>query len=440
MKDLDWDRVDVVLSTCVYLFSFLKLVCQCYLGEPWSLFSGVPLYRGSFARLSSDLFQRVTTRLSLSNHDCRLPTLCSSNLILTSRTVNPISTWLDFVCRKIFSVQHTMRRRGRPPKRSSGGRPEGSDQPELPSPSRQTEDPSILSGRSSLSQAQSDSLLSDSTVPFFNTTLFTYRVSPLHLGDNPLTPGRLQVLSQRLRDTVVGDVVRGVEVGLVGDDTSMPRAGVLQFVDVRWVNLGTILGLDPAGSSSRSPSQDLGSDGAEPISSAKDPGDPAARERVGKIALRRRALLLSLRYENAFYTALLVPPLVEDTTPLDIQGKPLNEDRFVTLPLLLLRMPAPLRPIIVDFLSTNFDCRISQLRFGTRTLVTSLESWMATTGLAASESAAKDVVLTLGFSLPAPGMPDSETEEARPGNPGPVSYTHLRAPRDRQKSRMPSSA
>ncbi|KAK0710642.1 hypothetical protein B0H67DRAFT_262869 [Lasiosphaeris hirsuta] len=49
-------------------------------------------------------------------------------------------------------------------------------------------------------------------------------LSRLHVGRSPLDAQRLQALAQRLRDTLVGDVVRGVEVGLDGEDHVMGRA------------------------------------------------------------------------------------------------------------------------------------------------------------------------------------------------------------------------
>jgi hypothetical protein len=60
-------------------------------------------------------------------------------------------------------------------------------------------------------------------------------------------------------------------------------------------------------------------------------------------------------------------------------------------------MPAPLKPVVMGFFCSAFDCRISSLVLGTRTLVRFWECWMADTGPPTRGPFAKDVVLTLGF-------------------------------------------
>ncbi|KAK0620652.1 centromere subunit L [Immersiella caudata] len=70
------------------------------------------------------------------------------------------------------------------------------------------------------------------------------------------------------------------------------------------------------------------------------------------------------------------------------------------MPLLLLRMPVPLKGVISEFLATEFDCRVSALRLGTRSMVGSWEGWIRTAGLPTRGLLAKDVVVTLGFYIP----------------------------------------
>jgi len=280
-------------------------------------------------------------------------------------------------------------------KRLSGGRTR-QNRPASPTPSDH-------------SQSASELAESSSAPSLFNTTFSTYRVSPLYLGAQPLTRQRLQVLAQRLRDLVVGDVVRGIEVGLEGDDTTMPRAGALELVDISWVTLAAILGLNPD-SAGRPPSRDLSSDVVE---LSDNLWDGATREWIVRRAGRRKVLHISLRYENTLCTAMLLPPLDGDGGQADIAGGPLDSESFLVLPLLLVRMPAPLRPVIIDFLSTTFDCRVSPLRLGTRSLVTSLERWMATDGSLARDTPAKDVVLSLGFAMPITETRGPETDEAK---------------------------
>jgi hypothetical protein len=193
----------------------------------------------------------------------------------------------------------------------------------------------------------------------------------------------------------VGDVVRGVEVGLDGEDRIMARAGALEAIDMGWETVGSVLGLDPR--------------------SVDDQTEGLTTRRL-KAASRREALHISLRYESALCTALLLPRLdgseeedaglVEGSTDGDLLfpaskgARAAESSHFRALPLLLLRMPTPLKSVITDFLCNAFDCRISPLRLGTKTLVSNLERWISVADRLSSGSTSKDAVLTLGFSIP----------------------------------------
>ncbi|KAK1624471.1 kinetochore complex Sim4 subunit Fta1-domain-containing protein [Colletotrichum phormii] len=251
--------------------------------------------------------------------------------------------------------------------------------------------------------------------PFFNTTFSTHRASPLFVGANTLSFPRLQTLSQRLRDTLVGDVVRGVQVGLEGSDSSLGRAGPLEKVGIRWVGVEALLGA--ADDTDPDLSRDLVSDAFG--------ADDAAR--------KKRCLVFEMRYENALCTAVLLPSLsekmAEESTgglqsannlgvPGLLASSGSKDDRhFLHLPLLLLRMPAPLKTVIVDFLSSTFDCRISPLRLGTKGLTTAWERWIEDAGLPAQGPLAKDMVLTLGFYIP-PAVTSDGTDEQPPDGLG----------------------
>jgi hypothetical protein len=292
--------------------------------------------------------------------------------------------------------------RGRRKRPSENSRPRQSAASSL----AQTEEPSGLSLESNAELP-----------PFFNTTFSTHRVSPLYIGAEALNRERLSTLSKTLRDLLVGDVVRGVEVGLDGEDSVMARAGALEAIDMGWETVGSILGLDPDtldDIGERPVSRDLSSDGPEIPSSAS-----GATERRLKAASTRQALHISLRYESARCTALLLPrfdgdeddeaDLEDDLTVNQDEyslfnsvknTQPAKARHFRALPLLLLRMPTPLKPVIIDFLSNTFDCRVSPVRLGTKTLVSNLERWIKVADRLNSASASKDVVLTLGFSIP----------------------------------------
>lgn len=225
-----------------------------------------------------------------------------------------------------------------------------------------------------LSTAATDLSTAAHHVPFYNTTFSAHRVSPLYLGGpgQPLDARRLQTLAQRLRDVLVGDVVRGVEVGLSQDeDGVMGRAGALEVVEIRWVGVEGVLGLEE--------------------------GTGAGRD----------MLFVGLRYEAAVCTALLVPWLGEEEEIRDAAaggfgrgGEEVDESQFMVMPLLLMRMPAPLKAVVADFLATSFDCRVSPLRLGTRSMVQGWEAWIEMVGLPTKGPLAKDVVLSLGFYVP----------------------------------------
>ncbi|KAI5856752.1 kinetochore complex Sim4 subunit Fta1-domain-containing protein [Durotheca rogersii] len=288
--------------------------------------------------------------------------------------------------------------------------PDPAHSPPSPIRSHEAAPSSITSGPDNSSSGLAPDAEADPPPPrFFNTTFTTYRVSPLYLERHqPLSPPRLRALAWRLRDTLVGDVVRGVQVGLEGDaaaTASLGRSGALEAVEFRWVDVRRILG--DGGAPRRQRSLELG---------ASDDGEQARGEGLN-------ALCVELRYENTHFCALLLPDLArEDRDAPDSRSQPswtwqanrdgdksqasgVDSNAFLHLPLLLFRMPAPLKSVIIDFLSTTFDCRISPLALGTRTLVGSLEAWLRNTGLATSNqppALTKDILLLLGFHLEPP--------------------------------------
>lgn len=279
------------------------------------------------------------------------------------------------------------------------------------------------------------------TPQFFNTTFSTHRVSPLFIGAQKLDQARLDRLAHRLRDTLVGDVVRGVQIGLEATDTPMGQVGPLKAVTFRWFQAEDILG-----------------DKAEKWEELSDE--------------QKRGLWIEMRHENAAYVALLLPGLSRSR-----QGSQINTpaakswnmgfdtpdmgeadgSQFLGLPLLLLRMPQALKAVIGEWLSTTFDCRVTKLNLGTRTLVNVLESWIPQTGLPRADS---DLVLTLAFNAPVtdPGREavlrldgdlDEDEDEAEATEPGLRSMEisisasdlrrFLRAGRALQKPKQPTS-
>lgn len=315
-------------------------------------------------------------------------------------------------------------------------------------------------GPSSEDPSEVSSAFTEYDLPFFNTTFSTHRVSPLYVGEKPLDQHRFAALAKQLRDLLVGDVVRGVEVGLDGGGSVMARAGALEAVDLGWSSLGSILDIRPemmhdtVGVDGRPVSRDLGSGfWRAPLS----PSDDGSADRQLSSASGRQALHISIRYESALCTALLVPQLeaehgrrlgdeptgdvpgadmFQQVPPTDIHSdKAVDPNHFRNLPLLLLRMPTPLRSVIVDFLSSTFDCRISPLRLGTQTLLTNLERWITVSKLMRGSAASRDVVITLGFALPVPLPSDPGTAEPRTGDLGLKSVDVIISPSDLHRFR-----
>ncbi|ROT36124.1 hypothetical protein SODALDRAFT_337265 [Sodiomyces alkalinus F11] len=251
----------------------------------------------------------------------------------------------------------------------------------------------------------------EATPPFFDVSFSPHRASPLHIGNEPLTTPRLNTLAQQFRNLLVGDVVRGVQVGLEGGSTdpSLARAGSLEYVSIRWFDVAALLarGRDDAAAA------------AAAAHDADRTGDTSFSE-LRFVATRKKGLCIDIEYENILYEALLLPTLDEghDTPrgrldgPFDGVHHPLRapgslavdarvkSEEFLRLPLLLLRMPASLKTFVTDFLARTFDCRISPLPLGTRSIVSAWETWISNAGLPSSGPLAKDVALTLGFYVP----------------------------------------
>jgi hypothetical protein len=309
-------------------------------------------------------------------------------------------------------------RPGRPPKRK------GTSHPQSASSHTSTSDPRLSENANTAAnhivQAPSPSQSSSPWVsgaqddnhyltPFLNTTFSTHRLSPLYIGSQPLTQDRIQALSHRLRDFLVGHVVRGIEVGLdrPADDGAMARAGALEAVSISWIIPDEQVASHPG----QRRQQDAPA--PEPSITRAESGD----HQIGNTPGRTKGIQISLQYEHAECAALLLPSALDGENPVEdmpaaveqapsapaplldlAPGRPVeNDSAFLRLPLLLMRMPSTLKVTIIEFLSRNFDCRVSPLNLGTRSLVRALEKWTDELGVGAQADSAKDVVLTIGF-------------------------------------------
>ncbi|KAM0348725.1 hypothetical protein ACHAPU_004164 [Fusarium lateritium] len=231
--------------------------------------------------------------------------------------------------------------------------------------------------------------------PFFNTTFSTHRVSPLHIGKTRLTKQRLQVIASRLRDTLVGDVIRGIQLRLEATDTSIGQVGALKGVRIEWFRASTFLG------------EEINDDELEaPRGDQSDLPDD-----------QKQGLWISIEHENAAYAAILLPGFS------DVEGLRQEEDqrKFLHLPLLLMRMPQQLKSAIAEWLAASFDCRVSKVTLGTKTILGVWESWIASNGI---NDRGTDFTITLAFNAPLPSnygptAPDNDQlEDEETATPG----------------------
>ena len=128
--------------------------------------------------------------------------------------------------------------------------------------------------------------------PFFNTTFSTHRVSPLYVGKQDLTTPRLKQLAHRLRDTLVGDVVRGVHIGVESTVTPAGQVGSLESVKIRWFHAQKLLSREPSFTEQ---------DGSTGLAAS------VMRQWNRLPEAQKMGLWVEVKHENACYVALLLP-------------------------------------------------------------------------------------------------------------------------------------
>jgi hypothetical protein len=208
-----------------------------------------------------------------------------------------------------------------------------------------------------------------SEYPLYGTTFTVHRLSPLFCGRIVLDNPTLAEYASAFRDLLAGEVLRGVRVGLASDDDILARIGGLQ--SVRW----TIL--------------------------EKEEDWQNQTQLKGDDERSRRGILVDITYERASYAAIIV----HDADAQEVSG-------FLNYPLLLTRMPGPLRETFLDFITTTFDTRVSVMKLSSQFLVSSLEGYLdnITTGEdgplntdaanIALRSIVKSLLVTLAFDVP----------------------------------------
>ncbi|KFY80399.1 hypothetical protein V499_00748 [Pseudogymnoascus sp. VKM F-103] len=209
--------------------------------------------------------------------------------------------------------------------------------------------------------------------PLYNTTYTLHRLSPLHA----FTLSSLPSHATALLEILAGSTLRGVRIGLDTSDVSLSRAGALRSVSMRPL---------------RSP------DGWAAVHALEDTGieeDGEGGEGWG--------VIIEITYEKANYTALLLRDIHNSPAP----STTTTTDEFTHLPLLLTRLPPPLRTTLLDFLATKFDTRASPMHLPSSFLKKALGGYIdaLVAGAGDVRGGVREVVISLAF--PAGGAGDA---------------------------------
>jgi len=205
--------------------------------------------------------------------------------------------------------------------------------------------------------------------PLYNRTYNLYRISPLHHGDAPLLRHvTLRTHAKRLKEQLKGDNVRGVQVDFVtAEDTA--KLGPLE--ECSWDLLGD---------------EDAWID--RHVADADESQQPPSTLTPD----RARGLQVSLEYEKQSYNALLLRDPAITSSP----------DGFTSLPLLLVKMPGPIRDIFVNYLRTTFDAHVAPLRLPSPFISSSLETYFKHLAARTSTQSIQQVIRQLHIQLAFP--------------------------------------
>lgn len=203
--------------------------------------------------------------------------------------------------------------------------------------------------------------------PLYNRTYSLYRLSPLHHGDTALLADRaLRTHAKRLREQLKGDNVRGVQVDFARAEDAA-RLGPLE--ECSW----DLLGDEDAWIDRHRLLQD------PEASQLPPPTEP-------------RGIEVSLEYETQSYNALLLRDPQNTTAP----------DGFSSLPLLLVKMPGPVRDVFLQYLRTAFDAHVAPLRLPSTFITGSMETYFRHLSASTSTQSIQDVVRQLSVQLAFP--------------------------------------
>ena len=155
--------------------------------------------------------------------------------------------------------------------------------------------------------------------PIFNTTYTLHSLPPL-FSFPALTAASLKPHSRRLLQVFRGENLRGIALPPTSSEqTQLSRTGKL--LSCVWAPLRPYRSRDDGDDDDEHDEHDEHDGGDRPI-----------------------GVKIDVVYESASYTALLVS-----------DGQASTADGFTRLPLLLSRLPGPLRQQLLDYLAANFD-------------------------------------------------------------------------------------
>ncbi|CAN9156425.1 unnamed protein product [Alternaria alternata] len=212
--------------------------------------------------------------------------------------------------------------------------------------------------------------------PLYNRTYNLYRLSPLHCHDTPLLlEASLRTHAKRLKEQLKGDNVRGVQVDFAGaEDTA--KLGPLD--ECSWEMIGD----EDAWIDRHRQSIDVDASHLSSLSQLSPD--------------RARGLQVSLEYEKQTYNALL----------LRDPGVTSSPKGFTSLPLLLVKMPGPIRDIFLNYLRTTFDAYVAPLKLPSPIITSSLETYLKHLSARYSTQSIQDIIRQLHIQL---AFPNSTT-------------------------------
>ncbi|KAF2762146.1 hypothetical protein EJ05DRAFT_535412 [Pseudovirgaria hyperparasitica] len=211
--------------------------------------------------------------------------------------------------------------------------------------------------------------------PLYGSTFNVYSISPLYHGRSQLLlDASLRSHARRLRNVLKGDTLRGVHIGVAATDNAIANLGPLE--SCTWDLIG-----DEA-----SWEETHASDEHDEMSDDLAPGGKPISPEV------TRGIHIQLQYLQTTHTGLLLRNPASKPPP----------NGFTSMPLLLLRMPQPVREVVLEYLTTTFDTRISPLKFRSEFLLSSLESLLAHITDHESPETIPDIVKPLQIQLAFP--------------------------------------